>query len=86
MVRKVPLRVVALEDWPAADRRAWSRARARGNALEEQGALGSVPEAHLPQLLRAYGSWLGYLEDREGLRSMDSGMDNLTGALIWAGS
>ena len=77
-VRKLPLRVVALEDWPAADRRAWSRARAGGNVLEEQGTLRHVAEAHLPQFLRAWGSWLGYLQDHEGLRSMDSGMDKLT--------
>ena len=79
MARKLPVRNVPFAGWPAADRRAWSRARAGGSVLEEQGALRHVAEAHLPQLLRAWGSWLGYLEDHEGLRSLESGLDRLTG-------
>lgn len=78
MVRKLSIRVVALDGWPAADRHAWSCARAGGSVLDDHGALSHVAEVRLPHLLRAYGSWLGYLADHEGLKSLESGLDHLT--------
>ena len=78
MPRKLPVRIIALEDWPEADRHAWSRARAKGSVLDEQGGLSHIVEAELPQLLRAHGRWLGYLADGEGRRAMGSGLDYLT--------
>ena len=78
MGRKLPVRVVALDDWPASDRHAWSRARATGNVLDEQGGLSKIADVWLPQFVRAYGRWLGYLADYEGLQSIGSGVDYLS--------
>ena len=78
MGRKLPVRVVAFDDWPAADRHTWSRARAKGNVLDELGGLSAIAEIQIPQLLFAYGRWLGYLADYEGLQSIASGVDYLS--------
>ena len=77
MARKLPVRPIALEDWPAADRVAWSRACAGGGFLDEPGALSNIKEAQRVRICRAYGSWLGYLADNEGLKIMVSGVDYL---------
>ena len=78
MARKLPVRNIPFDDWPAADRQAWSRARTTGTVLDEQGELGNVTGAELSHLLRVYGSWLGYLAEYEGLPYTGSGLDCLT--------
>ena len=77
MPRKLPVRVIAHDDWPAVDRHAWSRARTKGNVLDEQGGLSNIEDIQIPQLRRVYGSWLGYLAEYEGLPLMESGVDYL---------
>ena len=74
MARKLPVRPIAVENWPAADRDAWSRVCAGGGFLDEPGALSNIKEAQLVRTCRAYGSWLGHLADNEGLQSMESGV------------
>ena len=44
MGRKLPVRIAVFNDWPAADRHAWSRARAKGNVLDEQGGLSNIAD------------------------------------------
>ena len=78
MPRKLPVLVIALDDWPAVDRHAWSRARARGHVLDEQGGLSNIADVWLPQFVRAYARWLGYLAEYEGLQSIGSGVDYLS--------
>ena len=78
MGRKLPVRVVAFDDWPAADRHAWSRARAKGTVLDEQGTLSAIADIQIPQLLFAYGRWLGYLAEYEDLKSIGSAVDHLS--------
>ena len=78
MGHKLPVRVVAFDDWPAADRHAWSRARAKGIVLDEQGRLSAIADIQIPQLLFAYGRWLGYLAEYEDLKSIGSAVDHLS--------
>ena len=78
MVRKLPFRNVPFDAWPEVDRHAWSSARATGNVLDEQGGLSNIADVWLPQFVRAYGRWLGYLADYEGLQSIGSGVDYLS--------
>ena len=78
MVRKLPVRIIPFDHWPAADRLAWSRARTKGNVLDEQGELSNIADAQLSRFRRAYGSWLGHLGDNEGVQSIESGVDCLS--------
>ena len=77
MGQKLPIRVIALDDWPATDRHAWSRARTKGNILDEQHGRSIITDSQLPRSLLAYGSWLGFLADYKGLQFMESGLNYL---------
>ncbi len=78
MARKLSVRIIAFDHWPAADRLAWSRARTKGNVLDEQGELSNITDAQLSRFRLVYGSWLGHLADNEGLRFIESGVDCLS--------
>ena len=84
MPRKLPVRVIAHDYWPAVDRHAWSRARTKGNVLDEQGGLSNIEDIQIPQLRRVYGSWLGYLAEYEGLPLMCSAPGSLDTSLSHA--
>ena len=78
MGRKLPVRVIAHDDWPVTDRHAWSHARVNGDLLDERHGRSIITDAQLPRSHLAYGSWLGYLADYKGLRFMESGLDYLS--------
>jgi site-specific recombinase XerD len=53
--------LLPVEQWPTADRRAWERAVARGDLLDEAGPAARWSEGSKRTVVRGYRRWLGHL-------------------------
>ena len=61
-------RILPLEQWPEADRKAWSWATRLSTPFEEAGAAAHLRPASRLIREQAYGSWLGFLQANELIR------------------
>lgn len=60
-----------VEDWPVADREAWSAALEKGDILDGGGAASHLAPYSVKWMTTRYGNWLGWLK-RKGLLDMNA--------------
>src|SRR5690349_8684109 len=60
-----------LDQWPAADQRAWAAARAKGDVLEPGGEASHWRESTARTVMRSYGHWLSWAA-KNGLLDMNA--------------
>jgi len=67
-----PIKSWTLDQWPAAERRAWNTARKQGDTLAPGGAAAHWRESTARTVMRSYGHWLRWLFE-QGLLNPQAG-------------